>query len=291
MREDSLAGEYSKRSSRGEPVCSGLERVSDAGIVWHTDRHLARTGVFVAFTERGGGASRRPYASLNLAGHVGDDPRRVDENRSRLLCALGLGHAWERLTCAEQVHGAVAVTVRDAEAGAGAFAGGVRPPVPGADALLTSVPDVPLMLCFADCVPVVLVAPPPRPSVAVVHAGWRGAAAGLPASAASRLAEEAGRPCSDLLAYIGPSICPRHYEVGPDVLSRFGERFATIAEAGSRLDLAATVSAGLSEAGIPQESVCSMHACTVEHVDRFYSYRAEGVTGRHGALVAITVKE
>ena len=54
-----------------------------------------------AFTGRGGVVSSGPYASLNLALHVGDDPSAVQENRRRVAGVLGVEH----LVFAEQVHG------------------------------------------------------------------------------------------------------------------------------------------------------------------------------------------
>lgn len=287
-----MAADYLNRSGetrRPRSAPPRLERTERHGLAWHADPALVSAGVLVAFTERAGGVSRQPYAGLNLAGHVGDDPAAVDENRSRLLAALGLPGSRDRLTCAEQVHGSLVATVGEADAGAGAYAAGGRPPLSGADGLVTSVPGVPLMLCFADCVPVVLVAPPPSPAVAVVHAGWRGAAAGIAAAAAEHLARLASRSASSLLAYVGPSIGACHYAVGPETLSQFDTAFATMCGAETRLDLSAAVSAGLEEAGLYKENVETMRLCTAEQTDRFYSYRAEGVTGRHAALAVILV--
>lgn len=263
-----------------------LARRTVGGIALHTDAVLAeRHGIQVAFTERTGGVSLAPFASLDLAAHVGDDPVAVDENRRRALDALGLGALRHRLTCAEQVHGCATHEVGAGEAGAGAYAGSL--PVAGADALLTLLPDTPLLLCFADCVPVVLVATAPRRGVAVVHAGWRGTLARIPASAAAMLAERTGADPSSLLAYIGPHICGRCYQVGDELLWRFEEEFGTMQAPRGRLDLGAVVSGCLLDCGIREEHLVAMPACTAEETKRFFSYRAEGVTGRHGAIAAI----
>ncbi len=266
-----------------------LERVSCAGIHVLTDPALKTdTGIVVAFTERGGGTSQPPYASLDLAAHVGDDPARVDGNRTRLLAALGIGRLRDRLTVPEQVHGTRALTVDNDTAGSGAFAvPGGAPRIPATDALLTRQPGVPLMLCFADCVPVVLVAPGPERAVAVVHAGWRGALGRLPGLAARRLARLAGCRTEDLTAYVGPHIGPCHYPVDDGLVSQFVNTFGSIAAARDRLDLGAVVSATLCEAGVPPRSQVVSGLCTAESTDRFYSYRAEGVTGRHAALACI----
>lgn len=267
-----------------------LSRVERAGCAIWTDAALAsRTGVIVAFTERGGGASSKPYASLNLAAHVGDEPDCVDTNRSTVLSALGCPGLRDRLIAAEQVHGSSVALVGEGEVGFGAWAGRGRPPVAGTDALVTAEANVPLLLLFADCVPIVLVAlAGSAPAVAVIHAGWRGALAGIPAAAARSLAFTAGCARENVLAYVGPHICPEHYEVGSEIMSQFCDRFVTVARAESGpLDLGAVVSESLLEAGVAMSSQCRLDACTAEQTDRFFSYRAEGATGRHGALAVI----
>ena len=267
-----------------------LTRSTRAGVTcWSDEALTSRTGIVIAFSERTGGVSESPYASLNVAAHVGDEPEAVDENRSRLLSSLGLPSFRDTITCAEQVHGARVELVGVAEAGSGAWASGSCPPIAGADALLTLERGVPLMLFFADCVPVVLASFGRNGrGVGVVHAGWRGALAGLPGSAARSLASALGTECSDVVAYIGPCICPTHYPVGEDVLSQFEGRFGTVSRAcAGGLDLKAVVSKSLAEAGVPMSAQCCLDACTAEQTDRFYSYRAERQTGRHGALAAV----
>ncbi|HEX9093159.1 MAG TPA: polyphenol oxidase family protein [Coriobacteriia bacterium] len=266
-----------------------LEAVGHGGIRVLTDPGLReRHGVLVSFVQRTGGRSRGAYSSLNLAAHVGDDPASVDENRSTLLGALGIGPLRDRLSTAEQVHGTAVRRVSGAEIGMGAFArAGSAPPLPGTDALLTTEVGAPLLLLFADCVPVVLVALAPVRAVAVVHAGWKGALGRLPGKAAARLAEAAGCTPADLRGYIGPHVGPCHYEVGADRRSQFAEAFGRIAAAQGRLDLGAVVSESLSEVGVSLENVVRAGVCTAERTDEYYSFRAEGTTGRHGAIAVI----
>ena len=177
--------------------------------------------------------------------------------------------------------------VDDEGAGSGAFAAADRRPVPQTDALATCKPGVPLAMCFADCVPIVLVAP--GPWVAVVHAGWRGALASLPGLAATALAEKAGCATARVAAYIGPHVGACHYEVAPEIMSQFVNAFGTVARADSGgLDLDAVVSASLDHAGVAPCSIARLGVCTSEATDRFFSYRAEGgVTGRHAALACV----
>jgi YfiH family protein len=246
------------------------------------------SGIVVAFSERTGGRSRSPYSALNLAAHVGDDPAVVDDNRCALLASLGLEKLRDSLTMADQVHGVAVREVAGASAGLGAYArAGSPPPIPATDALLTLEEDVPLMLCYADCVPVVLVATQPVRAVAVVHAGWRGALESLPGKAAQRLAATAGCATSDLTAYVGPHIGACCYEVDETLLSQFVNAFGRIAAAQGRLDLGAVVSQSLNEVGVPLSSQLNSGLCTADLTDRFYSYRAEGATGRHAAIACI----
>jgi YfiH family protein len=263
--------------------------VHSEGVASLVDEDLWRShGVLVAFSQRDGGRSRAPFDSLNLAAHVGDDPAVVDENRGLLLSSLGIGPMRSRLTMAEQVHGTVVRVVSGAMAGMGSFARrGEAPPVPAADALVTTEPATPLMLCYADCVPVVLVVLAPVKGIAVVHAGWRGALGEIVAKAATRLAAETGGSTSEMLAYVGPHIGPCHYEVDESLLSQFVDVFGTIVAAQGRLDLGAVVSESLNGVGVPISSVCRAQVCTAERTDAFFSFRAEGQTGRHGALACI----
>ncbi|GAB4273686.1 MAG: peptidoglycan editing factor PgeF [Coriobacteriia bacterium] len=256
-----------------------LERVvTESGVAYWTDPALSDGGIVVAFSERTGGVSPPPYDSLNLASHVGDDPAAVARNRRRFLDALGLGDMLDRLITAEQVHGSRAQLVSHADAGSR---------VPAADALVTTETDLPLLLLFADCLPLVLVATSPERAIAVAHVGWRGAASGVHREALRGVVAASGARPQDVMAFIGPHIMPCHYEVGADVLSRFQRDSATISAAPGRLDLGAVVRVDLEESGLSRERMVGVPACTAESTPAFFSYRAEGITGRHGAVAVI----
>jgi polyphenol oxidase len=267
----------------------GLELVESKGVRYWTDAALSEaSGVTVAFSERVGGVSESPFASLNLAAHVGDQPGHVDVNRTRLMEAVGLLEHRDWLTTAEQVHGGDIAVVGEQSAGSGAYAVGDQGPVPATDALVTEVPRVSLMLCFADCVPIVAVVPR-VPAIAVIHGGWRGVASQIHTRAVERLCATAGAAVSEVLVYIGPHIRACHYEVGPDVMSHFVNAFGTFARADSGfLDLEAVVIAGLESAGVDSCNIARLGMCTAEDTGRFFSHRAEaGRTGRHAALACI----
>lgn len=257
------------------------------GVAFHIARELADTsGILVAFTERAEGVSEPPYASLNLAAHVGDDPAHVDANRERACDALGIAPLRDRLVTAEQVHGVRIAQVResDAESGAGA-APSSAPPLPACDALVTAAVGVPLMLFYADCVPVVLVNAEAR-AVAVVHAGWRGSLAGIVGDAVRELARVCGGS-GEIGAFVGPHIGACCYEVGVEIVSQFANRFVTLSRVSDRLDLAAVVTEDLVRAGVVEERQWHLGICTAHNTEHFYSYRAEGRTGRHAALAVL----
>jgi polyphenol oxidase len=253
-------------------------RMSDGGhALVATD--LERIGVVAAFTERTGGDSRSPYESLNVSFSVGDDPAAVRANRRRIARGLGVGP----FACAGLVHGSSIAVLGPDRRGAGVDdPNGV---VAGADALATRSSRMPLAITSADCVPLVL-ASPSEPTIVVVHAGWRGLAAGILAGAVA-LFERPG----DVAVAIGPAIGPDHYEVGSEVVDaveraplssvvarRAGERTA--------LDLVGTTRGMLERAGVGD--VGDTGLCTACERSRFFSHRAEG--GTTGRQVAIAVR-
>ena len=246
-----------------------------------------RSGIVVAFTERTGGHSLAPYDTLNLAGHVGDDPLNVDWNRSEVMSALGVSHLRDALVTAEQVHGIRVAQVDGDNAGRGACADSGLRPMEEADVLFTEAEDLPLMMLYADCVPVVLVTEAPR-SVAVVHAGWRGILDGVVARAVESVREATDVSPSDVAAYVGPHIGECCYSVDEELLSHFTNAFDTIAPVEGRLDLAMAVHESLVGCGLAEDRIVHAGLCTLDHGDRFFSFRGSANTGRHGAVAVIT---
>ena len=192
-----------------------LERYQAGEVTLLSDARVAG-GVSFAFTERAGGVSAAPYASLNLGDACGDDACAVAENRRRALAALGAEHLAGRLVNPRQVHGDAVVRVASGDDAAVRAA--CEEARAGADAVVCTAPGVPVLLCFADCVPVVLVAPG---AFAVVHSGWRGTIARIAEKAARTLCAEAGCAPADLLAYVGPHIGAADYEVSEELAASF----------------------------------------------------------------------
>jgi len=167
--------------------------------------------VDILVTTRHGGVSRGPYESLNLGLHVGDDAGAVVENRRRAAAALGLALA--DLVFCNQTHGRAVVEVTEADRGRGATS--TVTAVDGVDALVTRTPGIGIVEMMADCTPIALYDPTMH-TVGCVHAGWRGATAGVAAAAVEAMVAGGSDP-SDVLAAVGPTVDPGGYQVGPEV--------------------------------------------------------------------------
>jgi len=232
------------------------------------------------FSPRAGGVSLPPWHSLNLGASVGDDPVAVAENRRRVARAFGVG--LERVARIDQVHGAAVHDAADDLAGR------------EGDALVSDDPRWLLAVSAADCLPVILV-DARRGAVAAVHAGWRGAAAGVAAAAVRALVRRYGSDPADLRAWLGPAIQGRCYQVGPEVVAAVRADPAVPADvawpdptvAGRwRLDVPGAVRAQLETVGLPPDAIAASATCTHCEADRCFSHRRDaGHSGRHWALV------
>lgn len=253
-----------------------IKRFVDDGVALLGTCNAVPGGVTFCFTERTGGVSHPPFASLNLGTKGGDDPACVAENRRRVMEALGAPELVDTLVVPNQVHGDEVALIAST---------GERPACleAGADAVVCTAPNQAVMLLFADCTPVVLVAPG---GFAVAHSGWRGTLAGIAGKTARVLAQACGCDTSDVQAFIGPHISGESYEVSQELLDTFVQRFGDIACWGPRhLDMSACVRASLEEAGVAPELVSDTRLCTAKLTDRFFSHRVEnGKTGRHAAV-------
>lgn len=239
---------------------------------------MERAGFLAAFTGRSGGASAGAFDSLNLSQVVGDDEAAVRANRRLLVEGLGLGGPF---ALPEQVHGGDLATIGPDGAGAGFDDPSAR--CAGADALVTAEAGTPVAVLTADCLPIAIAAPASG-LLAIVHAGWRGLAAGIVVRAAARLGEARG-----LVAAIGPAIGPDHYEVGEEV----ADAVDAASPAGARterrngrlfLDLAGTAEATLRHIGVREVDVAGI--CTACERARYFSHRAEGGRTGRQAVVA-----
>lgn len=232
----------------------------------------APPGLRVLSTRRHGGVSVGPYASFNLALHVGDDPAAVEANRAILRngAALPAEPLW-----LEQVHGVDVVEHR----------GGTPVAPPRADAAVAFEPGRVCAVMTADCLPVVL-GDRAGTCVAVAHAGWRGLVGGV---LESTIAALHCRP-SELVAWLGPAIGQEAFEVGEEVRDAFvdkdpGHVTAFVPNAAGRFqaDLYELARVTLARAGV--RSVSGGGRCTAGEADQFFSFRRDG--GRTGRMATL----
>jgi polyphenol oxidase len=238
-------------------------------IDWIVPDWPAPPHVRVLSTLRQGGVSVGPYASLNLAAHVGDRPEAVSANRLLLREAAQLPA--EPLWL-EQVHGInVARHPGDSVA--------VR-----ADASVAFEPDRVCAVMTADCLPVVLT-DRGGTRVGIAHAGWRGLLDGVVEATIAAL----GTSPAQLIAWLGPAIGPDAFEVGDEVRAAFAARnpaagacFRPNERNRYQADLAGLAQLVLAAAGV--RAVHGGGRCTHRESERFFSFRRDGVTGRMATL-------
>ena len=229
---------------------------------------------------RAGGVSAPPFHALNLGRASGYDPDCVRENRRRFEATIGAHPVW-----LSQVHGVQVVRLD----GRGAA------PAVEADAAITTEPGIACTVMVADCLPVLLAAPDGR-GVGAAHAGWRGLAAGVLQATVVALCEAAACEPQELVAWLGPCIGPRQFEVGADVLAAFGAatagslRFVPRPRADGEMrwlaDLPGLARDRLAACGVT--TISGGAWCTVEDHSRFFSFRRDRDTGRMAAAVWLT---
>jgi polyphenol oxidase len=220
--------------------------------------------------EAGSGVSRAPYACFNLGDHVGDDPVAVAENRRRLKVGAALPGEPSWLS---QVHGVTVVDLDSALA---------RGP---ADAAVARGAGKVCAILTADCLPIVF-ATDSGDMVAAAHAGWRGLAAGVIEATVRAM----GVPTGRLMAWLGPAIGRKHFEVGAEVRdallsgdARAVEAFAQNARGRFMADLGMLARRRLEALGMTR--IYGGGECTFAQADRYFSHRREGITGRQATLI------
>lgn len=238
--------------------------------------------------------STGPYASLNLGDHVGDDHEAVLENRRRLCAAIGA----DRLTVADQQHGARVAVIDAALAGRGHDgAADARAALPCTDAMVTCGTGIALATIVADCAPVVLYDPVLR-AAGVAHCGRRGAVLGVLPATVRTMSDAFGCRPEDLLAGIGPAIGANSYEIGNAEAAQVTEAFGLAAASAGLLtptrpghctfDLVAALRIQLRHAGVDDGNVHAMGVDTRTSTADFFSDRAVRPCGRFMAVALLT---
>ena len=239
-----------------------------------------------------GGVSQKNFSGLNLALHVGDNVEDVLTNRKKFMTSLGFN--LEDIVTPNQVHGDKIFRVEEIHRGRGSKI--YSDSISETDALITNIPELPLMLCFADCVPILFV-DVENLAVGIAHAGWKGTMQKIAAKTFLKMREEFGTTAENCFVGIAPSIGPCCYEVGEEVRDickkNFPDNFSELIEERDKkffLDLWRTNEIQLEEVGV--KNIDTARECTCCNSGWYFSYRAAKKnnlpeTGRIAAVIAL----
>jgi YfiH family protein len=237
---------------------------------WISAEWKAPAGIIAGTTLRPGGVSLGQFASLNLGGHVGDDPENVARNRLlfKEMCALPADPAW-----LQQEHG-TQVARNPTKVGI------------SADAVYSNQSGAVCAVLTADCLPVLLCSDD-GVEIAAAHAGWRGLCDGVIEAAIA----EFDAPTARIIAWLGPAIGQRAFEVGGEVREAFLQVDAAAESCFTRndrgrwqADLYGIARQRLAACGI--QAVAGGTYCTHTEANRFFSYRRDGECGRMATFIA-----
>ncbi len=231
----------------------------------------APSWVHAVSTTRQGGVSSGPFSSFNLAQHVGDSNDNVSLNRARLVGNVCLSQepAW-----LAQVHGNRVLDVANIDSNG----------LTEADASYASKAGQACVVMTADCLPILL-CHRKKKIVATVHAGWRGLVRGVVEATLSPFGDDR----SQIIAWLGPGISNKAFEVGDDVCQAFATDkdkpscFSATSETRWHADLYELARLRLNRAGV--DAIYGGEFCTYTDSERFFSYRRDGKTGRMASLI------
>lgn len=260
-----------------------MRRITRGGVPFYTCSRLQT--VRHAFTTKAGGVSHGDCESLNLGFNRGDTRENVLQNYHILADALSV--PYDRLTATCQVHRDEVSVVTKEHVGMGL----ARPMAWESDAIVTALPDTPLVGYYADCV-VTLLYDPATHTCGVCHSGWRGTAMAILRRTAGVMAQSLGTRLESLVAVMGPSIHPCCFETDADVPAemerRLGARiqpFISARGAKFHVDLQSINAMLLEEAGLLPENIIDSGICTMCRSGEFWSHRA--TQGRRGVQAAV----
>ncbi|HAJ94598.1 MAG TPA: peptidoglycan editing factor PgeF [Actinobacteria bacterium] len=244
---------------------------------------LSKYNVFCAFTSRTGGYSKKPFDSLNLAYHVGEDRDLVRRNR-QLVLKNNLNIKAEYIYSVRQVHGSNIVSIdKDIRHTDGAIP-------EDADCLMTCLKNKPVMVMGADCA-LILIADIGKRAVCAVHAGWKGTFNKILGKSLEVFCSRFDSKEKEIHIFFGPCIRGCCYNIDNRLADKFRNRFGEgkyLFDRGETpfLDIVELNMVQLRDFDIPEDNIYDSRICT--GCDRkYYSYRREGLTGRHGAIAAI----
>lgn len=243
-------------------------------------------GLHHGFSTRHGGVSTGDCASLSFS--YQKEPEAVVDENFRRFCEANM-MPFESLVLTHQTHTANVATVGEEYKNKGR-----ERSLRDTDGIVTDRSGLGLICFTADCVPLLLADPKARVAAAV-HAGWRGTVQSIAKAAVQKMVSLGADP-QNILAAIGPSIGPCHFEVGPEVQEEFTKRFGDALpyrnsprEGRSMVDLWEANRLVLLEAGLEKDRIFTAKVCTFCNNSDFYSHRY--TNGRRGSLIAAIAME
>ncbi|PSJ80588.1 peptidoglycan editing factor PgeF [Neisseria iguanae] len=229
----------------------------------------APANVKTLITTRNGGVSEKPFHSLNVGTHVGDNPEYVARNREIVQSQIDLPVAY-----LNQIHSDIVVNATDALL-----------TLTDADASVDTTGQAACASMTADCLPV-LFCDKAGTVVAAAHAGWRGLAGGVLQNTVRAMQVEP----LEIMAYLGPAIGPEAFEVGQEVFDAFTAQISSVDSAFEAIgggkylaDMYALAQMVLQREGVTM--IYGGRHCTVLERDSFFSYRRDGQTGRMASVI------
>ena len=229
---------------------------------------------------------KSPFNSFNLGLHVGDNPEKVTCNRellkgyiSQQLAIIPTDKNQQRIESVdvqwlEQVHGNHVVEIKS-----------VSSTAITADASITRENNIALAIMTADCLPILL-SHKNGYEIAAIHGGWRPLAANIIKNTIETMQSKP----EDLVAWLGPCIGNKAFEIGEEVKQAFLQQNQIFAGAfvksssGKYLaDLHQIAKIQLTSLGV--KHIASLNDCTYHRTDKYYSYRKEQVTGRMASII------
>ncbi|MFN3467148.1 MAG: peptidoglycan editing factor PgeF [Candidatus Brocadiales bacterium] len=242
-------------------------------------------------TTRIGGYSKRPFDTLNVGSHVGDDIEDVIKNRD-LVCKK-LGYTVDSIVAMKQSHGANVKAVDSSFKGRGARRWGDG--IDDTDGIVTASRELILFTTAADCSMGMFYDPTQR-VLALAHSGWSGVISGIFNKIVVTMERDFHCERKDILVGIGPTICGKCYEIGDETVKMFQDKFphylgkiiSTSREGGRALDIVKALELQLLEEGIGPDHIEVSGLCTACNTKEFYSYRLEKKdTGRLGIFAVM----
>ncbi|MEA1939456.1 MAG: peptidoglycan editing factor PgeF [Candidatus Caldatribacteriota bacterium] len=241
-----------------------------------------------AFTTRLGGISENYYKSLNLSFNVNDKESYVLENRKRILDILDIDY--RKIVSAQQIHKDRITVVERGDEGKGAFK--YLEGISGSDALITNKPGIPLLMCYADCVPIIIL-DPIKKAIGLIHGGRRGTQLKIAFKTIIKMKQTFGTEPNSCLAAIFPSIGPCCYNFTnqEEIIDWLNEKniynkIVVKKEKNSwSIDLRKANYLQLIKSGMKTKNIFISEKCTADNHELFFSHhRDNGRTGRMAAI-------